>query len=282
MIFDQQIDRLVELAITEDLGDGDHTSLATIPAHAQGKAYLLIKESGVLAGMDIARRVFAKVDATLVFEPLLKDGDEVHPGDKAFMVFGSSRSILSSERLVLNFMQRMSGIASRTRQYINLIRGSSATLLDTRKTTPNNRIFEKMAVAIGGGQNHRFGLYDMVMIKNNHVDFAGGIEKAVKSVHSYLRSLDKKLDIEVEVRNFEELNAVLQCGGIRRIMLDNFSPDELKLAVQLIGGRYETEASGGINEETIAEYAATGVDFISAGALTHHIRSLDMSLRAIS
>lgn len=282
MISEQHIDHLIELAIAEDFGDGDHTSRATIPVDALGKAVLLVKEPGVLAGMDIARRVFAKVDQALVFDPLLKDGDVVHPGDKAFVISGSSRSILSAERLVLNFMQRMSGIATRTRQYVSLIEGTNAILLDTRKTTPNNRIFEKMAVAIGGGQNHRFGLFDMVMIKNNHVDFAGGIEKAISSVQAYLAAQDKQLNIEVEVRNFDELNTALQCGGIRRIMLDNFSPADLKKAVQLINGRYETEASGGITEETIAEYAATGVDFISVGALTHHIRSLDMSLRAIA
>jgi nicotinate-nucleotide pyrophosphorylase (carboxylating) len=282
MIPDSRIDLLIDLAIAEDFGDGDHTSIATIPASAEGRAQLLVKESGVIAGMDIARRVFTKVDENLVFEPLLNDGDAIEPGDRAFEVKGSARSILSAERLVLNYMQRMSGIATRTRHYVSLIKGTNAMLLDTRKTTPNNRVFEKMAVAIGGGHNHRFGLYDMVMIKNNHVDFAGGIDRAILAVRQYLADSGKQLDIEVEVRNFDELETVLRCGGIKRIMLDNFSPATLKEAVRLIGGRYETEASGGINEQTIAEYAATGVDFISVGAITHHIRSLDMSLRAIT
>lgn len=276
------IDHLIELAIAEDFGDGDHTSLATIPEAAMGKAVLLVKETGVLAGIGVAKRVFEMVDAQLSFEPLMNDGDAVNPGDKVFHVAGKVRSILSAERLVLNYMQRMSGIATSTRRYVSLIEGTGAKLLDTRKTTPNNRIFEKMAVAIGGGYNHRFGLWDMIMIKNNHVDFAGGIIQAVNAVQSYLAAHNKQLDIEVEVRNFQELAQVLQCGGIRRIMLDNFSPDELAVAVRLIGGRFETEASGGITESTIAAYAATGVDFISVGALTHHIRSLDMSLRALT
>ncbi|HMM11972.1 MAG TPA: carboxylating nicotinate-nucleotide diphosphorylase [Bacteroidales bacterium] len=279
---DSTIDKLIELAIAEDFGDGDHTSQAIIPADVEGKAMLLIKEEGILAGLDIARKVFRKVNAGLVFEPLMNDGDQVKPGDKAFMVSGSARSILSAERLVLNYMQRMSGIATSTRHYVSLIGNSGTKLLDTRKTTPNNRIFEKMAVAIGGGYNHRFGLFDMVMIKNNHVDFAGGIDKAINAVRTYLDLNGKNLDIEVEVRNFEELAIVLQCGGIKRIMLDNFSPAKLSEAVKMIDGRYETEASGGITESTIAEYAATGVDFISVGALTHQIRSLDMSLRAIA
>lgn len=282
MMPDSRIDQLIEMAITEDFGDGDHTSIATIAASAQGKAQLLIKEAGVIAGLNIARKVFSKVDHQLVFETLMRDGDVVKPGDKAFIVSGSARSILSAERLVLNYLQRMSGIATRTRHYVSLISGTKAKLLDTRKTTPNNRVFEKMAVAIGGGYNHRFGLFDMVMIKNNHIDFAGGIEKAIEAVKQYLVEQNKPLDIEVEVRNFEELGIVLRCGGIRRIMLDNFSPAELAEAVGMVGGRFETEASGGITESTIAQYAATGVDFISVGALTHHIRSLDMSLRAIT
>ncbi len=282
MMPDSRIDQLIEMAITEDFGDGDHTSIATIAASAQGKAQLLIKEAGVIAGLNIARKVFSKVDHQLVFESLMRDGDAVKPGDKAFIVSGSARTILSAERLVLNYMQRMSGIATRTRHYTTLISGTKAKLLDTRKTTPNNRIFEKMAVAIGGGYNHRFGLFDMVLIKNNHIDFAGGIETAIEAVKQYLVEQNKPLDIEVEVRNFEELGIVLRCGGIRRIMLDNFSPAELAEAVGMVGGRFETEASGGITESTIAQYAATGVDFISVGALTHHIRSLDMSLRAIT
>ncbi|MBK9292668.1 MAG: carboxylating nicotinate-nucleotide diphosphorylase [Bacteroidetes bacterium] len=279
---ENQIDHLISLAIAEDFGDGDHTSLATIPPDAMGKAFLLVKEPGVLAGVEVARKVFQKVDQNIVFEPYMHDGQEVQPGDRAFVVSGSARSILSAERLVLNYMQRMSGIATRTREYVRLIAGTRARLLDTRKTTPNNRIFEKMAVAIGGGLNHRFGLFDMMMIKNNHVDFAGGIAKAILAARTYLEVNGKNLDIEVEVRNFDELQSALQCGGFRRIMLDNFSPADLRRALQMIGGRYETEASGGITAGNIAEYAFTGVDYISVGALTHHIRSLDMSLRAIT
>lgn len=273
---------LIRQAIAEDIGDGDHTSLATIPAGARGKAQLLIKEEGVLAGMMLAPMIFNQIDKNLIFTPFLDDGTEVFPGDIAFQVEGSSRCILSAERLTLNFMQRMSGIATKTRQLTRLIGKHPARLLDTRKTTPNNRLFEKMAVRIGGGYNHRFGLFDMIMIKNNHVDFAGGIVKAIRAANDYLKQNNKKLLIEIEVRDFEELRLALHEGGFHRIMLDNFDPVSLREAIALINRRYETEASGGITELTIADYAATGVDFISVGALTHQINSLDMSLRAIN
>jgi len=281
MIF-PNAEMLIRQAIAEDLGDGDHSSLSTIPADAKGKAQLLIKEQGVLAGMKVAPLIFSLIDNTLIFKPFLEDGTEVYPGDIAFLVEGSSRSILSAERLTLNFMQRMSGIATKTRYLTTLIQPHPARLLDTRKTTPNNRLFEKMAVRIGGGYNHRFGLFDMIMIKNNHVDFAGGVAKAILAANEYLVQNNKKLLIEIEVRNFEELNQALETGGFHRIMLDNFDPPSLRKAIKLINGRFETEASGGITELSIADYAATGVDFISVGALTHQINSLDMSLRAVN
>jgi nicotinate-nucleotide pyrophosphorylase (carboxylating) len=275
------IDQIIEKAIAEDIGDGDHTSLATIPADARGKAQLLVKEEGILAGMDIAQKVFRKIDPETVFKALLSDGTRIKKGDIAFTVEGRSRSLLTSERLALNFLQRMSGIATYTGRIVEKIEGTKAIILDTRKTTPLMREFEKMAVRTGGGQNHRMGLYDMIMIKDNHVDFAGGISKAINSVNSYLKEKGKELKIEIEVRNFDELEQVMETGEVDRIMLDNFSPADLKNAVAMIDGRYETEASGGINEENIKEYAMTGVDFISVGALTHQIKSLDLSLKAI-
>ena len=277
----QSLDTLIRLAIQEDLGDGDHTSLATIPAQAKGKAKLLVKESGIIAGIEVARTVFKMYDAHIEFRPLITDGTAVITGDIAFEVSGSVRSILSAERLVLNFIQRMSGIATHTHQLVSLLGGRPTRLLDTRKTTPNMRIFEKMAVKIGGGYNHRFGLFDMILIKNNHVDFAGSITAAIERTQSYLKEQGKQLPIEVEVRNFEELKEALQSTGIQRIMLDNFSPENLRLAVKIINGKVETEASGGITENDLAAYAQTGVDFISVGALTHQIKSLDMSLRAV-
>ncbi|GAB1417240.1 carboxylating nicotinate-nucleotide diphosphorylase [Bacteroidales bacterium] len=275
------VEQLITLAIREDVRDGDHTSLATIPSNARGEAILLIKDFGVLAGIDIARMVFEQFDNALIFIPLLDDGANVSPGDIAFRVAGSSRSLLTAERLVLNFMQRMSGIATHTRQLVNLISDLPVTLLDTRKTTPNMRVFEKMAVKIGGGGNHRFGLFDMILVKNNHIDFAGGLTSAVKSTLDYLQKNNKNLPIEVEVRNMDELNELLQTEGVQRVMLDNFSVADMKKAVEMINGRLETEASGGITNETLRAYAETGVNFISVGALTHQIRSLDMSLRAI-
>lgn len=275
-----QIDEIIKNAIEEDLGDGDHTSLSTIPASSMGKAHLLVKENGIIAGIDIARKVFEFVDPTLQFEALKKDGDQVKKGDIVFEVQGNSVSILSAERLSLNFMQRMSGIATKTREMVEIVNGLNTKILDTRKTTPMLRELEKYAVKVGGGENHRFGLFDMIMIKDNHVDFAGGISNAIKRVHEYLKANNKNLKIELEVRNFDELHQALEYGGFHRIMLDNFSPEELKTALKMIDGRYETEASGGITIETLRLYAQTGVDYISIGALTHHIKSLDLSLKA--
>ncbi len=275
------IDYLIELAIREDLGDGDHTSLATIPASAKGKASLMIKEPGILAGMEIAEKVFSKIDPHTIFKPLLSDGTNIKKGDVAFVVEGKVISLLSAERLALNFMQRMSGIATYTHTLVSRVEGFNAKLLDTRKTTPLLREIEKLAVRIGGGYNHRFGLYDMIMIKDNHLDFAGGIRQAIDATTIYLNKTKKKLKIEIEVRNFRELSEVLETGGINRIMLDNFSPHDLKKALEVIDGRFETEASGGITLDNIRAYAETGVDYISVGALTHHIKSLDMSLKAL-
>lgn len=272
----------IRLAIREDVGDGDHTTLSCIPASARGKAVLVAKEAGVIAGMDVARMVYGEVDPQVKFTPFVKDGDEVDVGDKVFEVEGASRSILTAERLSLNYIQRMSGIATHTRSLVELIGKESKTvLLDTRKTTPNNRVFEKAAVKVGGGRNHRFGLFDMILIKDNHIDFAGGIGQAIDSVHAYLKEKGKDLAIEIEVRSFDELEQVLRHGGVNRIMLDNFRPEDIEKAVAMIAGKYETEASGGITRETLARYAATGVDFISVGALTHHINSLDLSLKAV-
>ena len=276
-----KIEEIIRRALEEDLGTGDHTSLATIPKDATGISRLLIKEEGILSGVDIARMVFREIDGSLAFKNLIPDGSHVKPGDIAFEVSGSVRSILAGERLALNFMQRMSGIATATRQMADLVAGTKARLLDTRKTTPLLRELEKMAVRTGGGENHRMGLYDMIMIKDNHIDFAGGIRQAIEAVEDYLSKKDESLKIEIEVRNFEELQQVLSIGKVHRIMLDNFSPANLAKAVEIIGGRFETEASGGINLQNIREYAETGVDFISVGSLTHHIRSLDMSLKAV-
>jgi nicotinate-nucleotide pyrophosphorylase (carboxylating) len=275
------IDEIIDKALAEDVGDGDHTSLSTIPASAFGKAKLLVKQEGVLSGMKIARKVFSRVDQRLVMHDLLSDGDSISPGDIAFTVEGPSASILMAERLVLNFMQRMSGIATSTAQYVKKLDGLKTRVLDTRKTTPLLREPEKQAVVDGGGQNHRFGLFDMILIKDNHVDFAGGIAKAIHAANRYLAETSRSLKIEIEVRNFDELHQVMETGGVHRIMLDNFTPSDLEKAIGIIGGRFETEASGGITLETIRSYAETGVDFISVGALTHHIKSLDLSLKAI-
>jgi len=274
------INEIIERAILEDIGDGDHTSLATIPDDATGRARLLVKETGILAGVKVAEQVFYMIDPEIKFVLLLQDGTKIKYGDIAFTVEGRSRSLLSAERLALNFMQRMSGIASYTHSLVSKIEGLDTKILDTRKTTPLLRELEKKAVKIGGGYNHRMGLYDMIMIKDNHNDFAGGIKKAIDSTRKYLEEKNKELKIEIEVRNFDELKQVLDYGGVDRIMLDNFSPHDLKEAVKVIGGRYETEASGGIDDENIREYAETGVQFISVGALTHQIQSLDLSLKA--
>ncbi|MCB0806471.1 MAG: carboxylating nicotinate-nucleotide diphosphorylase [Bacteroidales bacterium] len=276
------IDEIISQALAEDLGDGDHTSLSTIPVDATRKAKLLAKQQGVIAGIEVARMVFLKVDPNLSFMSFKKDGEQIQPGDIVFEVEGKAQSILSGERLALNFLQRMSGIATHTFNLTQLLAGLHTKLLDTRKTTPLLRELEKYAVRMGGGHNHRKGLYDMILIKDNHIDFAGGIREAINSCRNYLVRQNKSLEIEIEVRNFDELNEVLDTGGINRIMLDNFSPIDLAKAVKMINGRFETEASGGITEHSIRSYAETGVDFISVGALTHQIKSLDMSLLATS
>jgi len=275
------VDEFIRLALEEDLGDGDHTSLSTIPEGKSGAAQLLAKQQGILAGVDVARKVFKAVDPDTALEVYLEDGTAIKAGDVVFRVSGKAISLLSAERLALNFMQRMSGIATYTHFLNSLMEGLHTKLLDTRKTTPNFRYFEKEAVRIGGGVNHRMGLYDMIMIKDNHVDFAGGIGNAIKATHQYLESKDKKLKIEIEVRNLKELREVLETRGVDRIMLDNFSIADMTAAVEMVGGKYETEASGMITEGTIRKVAETGVDFISVGALTHQVKSLDLSLKAI-
>ena len=272
----------LESAIKEDVGDGDHSSLSCIPPTAQGVVQLLVKEDGIIAGVDIAHLIFKRLDPTIKFEKYIEDGTPIKKGDVAFRVEGKVLTLLQSERLVLNVMQRMSGIATKTNEYVKLIEGLHTRILDTRKTTPGLRLLEKAAVKIGGGVNHRIGLYDMVMLKDNHIDFAGGIEKAIGMVHTYLAKIGKPdMKIEVEVRNFNELDEVMRVGGIHRVMLDNFSIDDTRKAVELINGRFETESSGGITLDTFRKYAECGVDFISVGALTHHIKSLDLSLKAV-
>ena len=275
------IDEIIDNALREDIGEGDHSSLSCVPEGATGRAKLLIKEEGVVAGIELAQRIFNRYDPDLVVKVYLQDGDWVKPGEIAFEVEGKSISILSTERLVLNFMQRMSGIATQTRKIVNLIEGTNARLLDTRKTTPGIRYMEKWAVRIGGGHNHRFALYDMIMLKDNHIDYAGGVSNAIQRANDYLRKTGKDLKIEIEVRNEAELNEVLQTGNVDRIMLDNFTPERLKKVLPLIPDTIETEASGGITIETIRSFAETGVDFISVGALTHSVKSLDMSLKAV-
>jgi nicotinate-nucleotide pyrophosphorylase (carboxylating) len=275
----------IRTALAEDIGDGDHTSLATIPAEAQNRARLLVKEAGILAGVEVARAIFAEVDPSLTVEVLLPDGAPMQPGDVVLTVSGSARNILTAERLVLNCMQRMSGIATYTRQLVNLLDGTRAQLLDTRKTTPNFRICEKMATRIGGAVNHRMGLYDRILIKDNHVDFAGGIEPAIEKAVNYLTETGRTLQIEIEVRNQAEVESVLRAGRVDFILLDNFSPDGVRDMVRLIDAHSPahhliTEASGGINAQNLRAYAETGVDFISSGALTHHVNSLDLSLKA--
>ncbi|RSK43709.1 carboxylating nicotinate-nucleotide diphosphorylase [Hymenobacter rigui] len=276
----EALDTFIRTALAEDIGDGDHSALSAIPAEAQNRAHLLIKDEGVLAGVALAHLIFRAVDADLRIEQRLEDGARVKHGDVAFIVEGRAQSILTAERLVLNCMQRMSGIATRTAYLNSLLAGTNAKLLDTRKTTPNFRLCEKWAVLIGGGVNHRYGLFDMIILKDNHVDYAGGIRQAIAASQSYLARTGRQLPIEVETRNLSEVQQVLDAGGVTRIMLDNMSPAQLREAVALVAGRYPLEASGGITEETIAEVAATGVDYISVGALTHSIRSLDMSLKA--
>ena len=277
----EELNEFIERALHEDVRDGDHTSLACIPADAMGKAHLLVKENGILAGMILAQLIFHKVDARIIMKSLLKDGDAIDIGDIAFIVEGPSSSLLTAERLVLNCMQRMSGIATKTHEINKLIEGTEAQVLDTRKTTPGIRLLEKWAVTIGGGTNHRFGLYDMMMIKDNHIDFAGGIKQAIEKAVSYQESKGLSLKIEVEARNLKEVEEILAVGHIHRIMLDNFSYEDTRTAVNLINSKYEIEASGGITKKTIRAYAECGVDFISVGALTHSASSLDLSLKAI-
>ena len=268
-------------SIAEDLGDGDHTSLACIPPNTTGKAKLIIKENGILAGIRVASEVFKAIDSDLKIDIKIGDGTIVSPGDIAFIISGSKRSILKGERLVLNIMQRMSGIATATNEYVKHLEGLNTKILDTRKTTPGFRFLEKEAVRIGGGNNHRMGLYDMIMIKDNHIDFAGGIKNAILKTEEYLSSKNLNLKIEIEARNLDDVKEIIKIGRINRIMLDNFNINDTLLAVNEIAGRFETESSGGITLKTIRSYAECGVDFISVGALTHHIRSIDMSLKAV-
>ncbi len=279
---DQLIDDLIKLAFAEDIGDGDHTTLCSIPATAVGKSQLIIKEDGILAGVAIAQKVFHYFDPELKIDVFIHDGAEVKKGDIVFVVEGKVQSLLQTERLVLNIMQRMSGIATTTRKYVKALEGTKTRVLDTRKTTPGMRMLEKGAVRIGGGVNHRIGLFDMILLKDNHVDFAGGIEKAITRAQNYLKEKGKKLKIEIEVRNLDELEQAMKTGGIDRIMLDNFSVADTREAVKRINGRYEIESSGGITFDTLRDYAEAGVNYISVGALTHSVKSLDMSLKAIS
>ena len=274
------IDELIKLAFAEDIGDGDHTTLCCIPSDAEGAQKLIVKENGVLAGVEMAKRIFAAFDPTLKMEQFLNDGDEVKVGDVAFIVRGKVQSLLQTERLMLNVMQRMSGIATVTRRYARQLEGLKTRVLDTRKTTPGLRIIEKEAVKIGGGVNHRIGLFDMILLKDDHVDFAGGITNAIKRAQAYLQEKGKDLKIEIEVRNLDELQEVMECGGVDRIMLDNFSPELTRKAVEMIDGRFETESSGGITFDTLRSYAECGVDYISVGALTHSVKGLDLSFKA--
>ena len=277
---DQLIDRLIDLAFAEDIGDGDHTTLSCIPADAMGKSKLLIKGDGILAGVEIAKEIFHRFDPELKVTVLIGDGSEVKPGDIAMLVEGRIQSLLQTERLMLNVMQRMSGIATMTHRYVERLKGTKTCVLDTRKTTPGMRMLEKEAVKIGGGVNHRIGLFDMILLKDNHVDFAGGIANAINRAKEYCKAKGKDLKIEIEVRNLDELKQVLDNGGVDRIMFDNFTPEQTRKAVEMVSGRYETESSGGITFDTIRDYAECGVDFISVGALTHSVKCLDMSFKA--
>ena len=277
---DELEDKLIDLSFAEDIGDGDHTTLCCIPEDAMGKSHLLIKEDGILAGVEVAKKVFARFDDTMKVEVLIQDGAHVKKGDIAMVVTGKVRSLLQTERLMLNIMQRMSGIATMTNKYVEKLKGTKTHVLDTRKTTPGMRMLEKQAVKIGGGMNHRIGLFDMILLKDNHVDFAGGITNAIDRCHKYLEEKGLKLKIEIEVRNFDELQQVIDHGGVNRIMLDNFSVADTRKAVEIIAGRFETESSGGITFDTIRQYAECGVDFISVGALTHSVKGLDMSFKA--
>ena len=279
MIDSPLIDATIDIAFKEDIGDGDHTTLSCIPHDLQGRARLLVKEDGILCGVELAKKIFAKFDPTLKMTQYLHDGDAIKKGDIAFVVEGKTISILQTERLVLNFMQRLSGIATQTHEYVKLLEGTNTKILDTRKTTPGLRLLEKYAVKTGGGENHRIGLYDMVLIKDNHIDYAGGVTKAITKTKEYLKEKGKDLKIEVEARTLDEIKEILKFD-VERILIDNFTPEETKVAVALINGKCKTESSGGITKESIRAYAEAGVDYISVGALTHHINSLDLSLKA--
>lgn len=281
MIITEKVKELIQLTLLEDIGDGDHSSLSCIDHDAQGEMKLLVKQEGILAGVDVAREVFRQVDERIQMECFMQDGDAIKKGDIVFILRGPAQSMLTAERTVLNFMQRMSGIATSAHEYVELVKDTDVTLLDTRKTTPNMRIFEKYAVTVGGASNHRFGLFDMMMLKDNHIDFAGGIEKAIDAAHAYQKEHQLNLKIEIETRNLEDVQRVMAHGGVHRIMFDNFTPDQIREGVKLVNHQYETEASGGIVKETLHAYAETGVDFISVGAFTHHISSLDMSLKTV-
>lgn len=279
MIDNPLIDAVIDIAFKEDIGDGDHTTLSCIPHDLEGRARLLVKQDGILCGVELAKKIFAKFDPTLKMTQYLHDGDAIKKGDVAFVVEGKTISILQTERLVLNFMQRLSGIATQTHEYVKLLEGTGTKILDTRKTTPGLRLLEKYAVKIGGGENHRIGLYDMILIKDNHIDYAGGVTAAITKTKEYLKAKGKNLKIEVEARTLDEIKEILTFD-VDRILIDNFTPEETKTAVALINGKCKTESSGGITKESIRAYAEAGVDYISVGALTHHISSLDLSLKA--
>ena len=281
MKISEEIQQLIKMTLAEDIGDGDHSSLSCIPENVQGEMKLLVKADGILCGVDVAREVLRQVDDTIQMEQYMNDGDAIRKGDIVFRLRGSAQKMLTAERTVLNFMQRMSGIATTTHKYVEMVKDTTVTLLDTRKTTPNMRIFEKYAVKVGGAQNHRFGLFDMMMLKDNHIDFAGGIEKAIDAAIAYQKAHGLDLKIEVETRSLDDVRRVLAHGGVHRIMFDNFTPEQVREGVQIVNHQMETEASGGITDETLHDYAVTGVDFISVGAFTHHIASLDLSLKTV-
>ena len=279
MIINEQVQKLIAMSLREDIGDGDHSSLSCIKTDEMGEMKLLVKEDGILCGVDVAREVIRQVDEKIEMEQYMQDGDPIKKGDIVFKLTGPACSMLTAERNILNFMQRMSGIATTTHQYVEMVKDTGVTLLDTRKTTPNMRIFEKYAVKVGGATNHRFGLFDMMMLKDNHIDFAGGIENAIDAANQYQKDNGLNLKIEIETRNLDDVKRVMAHGGVHRIMFDNFTPEQIVEGVKIVNHRYETEASGGIVKETLRDYAVTGVDFVSIGAFTHHIASLDLSLK---
>ncbi|MGE0077477.1 MAG: carboxylating nicotinate-nucleotide diphosphorylase [Bacteroidales bacterium] len=281
MNYEPFINSLIDLAIAEDIGDGDHSSLSCIPKDAKGGVQLKMKQPGIIAGVEIAEKIYHRLDSSVTYKAFKNDGEKLSIGDIVFHAEGNTHTLLQAERIVLNVMQRMSGIATQTREYVKLCEGTSAKVLDTRKTTPGMRVFDKMAVKIGGGHNHRMGLFDMIMLKDNHIDFAGGIVNAIKKANDYIGETGKKLAIEVETRSLEDIEKVLAIGGVQRIMLDNFSIEETSKAVNLINGKFETESSGGITLDTIRDYALCGVDYISVGAITHQIKSIDMNLKKV-